>query len=261
MKKIAIITGASSGIGKEFAKTISQNVEFDELWIIARRLEKLEELKKELSFPVKTISLDLSDRFSYEKYDKLLQEEKTNGDFVIQMLMNCSGFGRFCATMDASYNEYLNMLDLNCGAIVALCQISIPYMTRGSKIINIGSVAGFQPIPYINVYSSSKSFVINYSRALKSELEKDGIHVMTVCPFWTQTEFFNRAINKEQNPVVTNYIVMYKPEQIVQKAWKDLKRNKEVSIFGFIAAGQALLTKIFPHSFVMKQWKKQQKLK
>ena len=257
MKNIAIITGASSGIGREFANTIEKGGSFDEVWIIARRIERLQELEGALPFPVKPIALDLSEKESYKIFASMLKEEKPN----VGLLVNCSGFGKFEATMATDVEVNLNMIDLNCEAIVALCQHTIPYMQKGAKIINIASVAAFQPIPYINVYGATKSFVLHFSRALNRELKKKGISVMAVCPFWTKTEFFDRSINKNKEAVVKKYVAMYIPEQIVSRAWRDLKKGKDVSMYGFTARFQTLLAKILPHSFVMSYWLNQQKLK
>ena len=146
-KKIAVITGASSGIGKKFAELLETYDTFEEIWVIARRLERLEELKNQIPFPLRPIALDLSDTASYETYAALLASE----DPEIALLINCSGFGKFCATLDVPLSENLNMVDLNCKAVMAMCQHSIPYMPKGARIINIASVAAFQQIPYINV--------------------------------------------------------------------------------------------------------------
>jgi len=153
------------------------------------------------------------------------------------------------------------MVDLNCLALMALCQLTVPYMTEGGRIINIASVAADQPIPYINVYAATKSFVLRYSRALNRELKGRGIGVTAVCPFWTKTEFFDRAINSDEPPVVKKYVAMYQPEQIVSRAWRDAKQGKEISRYGFTARAQSLLTKIVPHSLVMDVWMNQQDLK
>ncbi len=257
MKNIAVITGASSGIGKQFALTLQNQGTFDEVWIIARRADRLEALKSQIPFPVKAIPLDLSDKASFQTYETLLHMEKPN----ITLLINCSGFGKFCAMMDCDYKENLNMLDLNCGAVLAMCQLSIPYMEEGAKIMNIASVAAFQPIPYINVYGATKSFVLNFSRALNREMKKQKISVMAVCPFWTKTEFFKRAIDEDEERVVKKYVAMYAPEQIVAQAWRDLKKGKDVSMYGFKAKLQTMMVKLVPHSMVMSVWMKQQDLK
>ena len=117
-----------------------------------------------------------------------------------------------------------------------------------------------QPVPYINVYAATKAFVLSFSRSLNRELKSNGVSVTAVCPFWTKTEFFDRAVKKDQNAVVKKYVAMYTAEQIVTRAIKDAKKRKDVSKFGFIARFQMLLAKILPHSFVMSYWLKQQKL-
>ena len=256
IKKIAVITGASSGMGRRFAETVTQWGSFDEVWCIARRADRLEELKASVPFPVKGISLDLTDRASFAAYAELLKEEQVE----VGLLVNASGFGKFAAAMDTPLEVNLNMVDLNCQALMAMCQLTVPYMTAGSRIINIASVAADQPIPYINVYAATKAFVLRYSRALNRELKKRGVGVTAVCPFWTKTEFFGRAIDAEEEPVVKKYVAMYEPDQIVFRAWRDAKRGKDVSRFGFKARTQSLLTKIVPHSIVMDVWMGQQKL-
>lgn len=256
MKKIAIITGASSGIGKQFAETVQNSgFEIDELWVIARRKDKLESINT--SYKIKAIPLDLSDRSSFEEYKKLLETDAPD----VKLLINCSGFGIFQAICDTPLEDNVNMTDLNCIAVMSMCQITLPYMSSGARIINVASVAAFQPIPYIGVYAATKSFVLSYSRALNRELRKRNITVTAVCPFWTKTGFFNRAIVKDNDSVVKYYAAMYRPEQIVKRAWRDSKKGKDVSKFGFIARLQAALAKILPHSFVMSFWMAQQKLK
>ena len=124
----------------------------------------------------------------------------------------------------------------------------------------IAAVAAFQPIPCINVYAATKAFVLYFSRALNRELKKRGITVTAVCPFWTKTEFFNRAVSAQSDAVVKKYTAMYRPEQIVTRAGRDAKRGKDVSNFGFVARAQAGLCKLLPHSLIMTIWQKQQKL-
>ena len=122
MKKIAVITGASSGMGRRFAETVQEFGMYDEIWAIARRADRLEELKNHTAFPVRTISLDLSDPASYETYAALLREEQPE----VGLLINASGFGKFRAVMDTPLEVNLNMVDLNCKAVMALCQLTVP---------------------------------------------------------------------------------------------------------------------------------------
>ena len=257
MKKIAIITGASSGMGKVFAETINTYDTFDEVWVIARRLDRLESLQETVPFPVRPIALDLTDRESFRHYEELLENAQAN----VSLLVNCSGYGKFQAACETPLAQNLNMVDLNCEALMAMCQLTIPYMHAGAQIINIASVAAFQPIPYIDVYGASKAFVLSFSRALNRELRGRGIRVMALCPFWTRTAFFARATVNGGESVVKKYVAMYEPEQMVQRAWRDAKRGKDVSQFGFVARFQTGLTKLLPHSLVMDVWMHQQKLK
>ena len=253
--KIAVITGASSGIGKKFCELLPKHFSFDEVWVIARNKDRLEGLKYILPYKIRVIPLDLSKEESYAYFENALKE--TNPE--IGLLINASGFGKFELSTNIPLSESLNMIDLNCKAIVATCNIALGYMKEGGKIINVASVAAFQPIPYINVYGATKSFVLSYTRALNSELKSRKIQATAVCPFWTKTEFFDRAVN--DNKIVKKYVVMYVPEKVVKKGYKDLLKGKDKSIYGFKAKFQAMLVKILPHSLVMKVWKKQQKLK
>ncbi|MBQ1908294.1 MAG: SDR family NAD(P)-dependent oxidoreductase [Firmicutes bacterium] len=255
-KRIAVITGASSGMGREFLLTLDSFGKYDEVWAIARRKERLEELSGSSPFPVRALPMDLSAPESLSAYAKLLSEEEPE----LGLLVNASGFGKFEATLDTELGDNLNMIDLNCRALAALCQSSVPYMPKGSRIINIASVAAFQPIPYINVYAATKAFVLSYSRALNRELKGRGIGVTAVCPFWTKTEFFGRAIDPSKPKIVKKYAAMYDPKDIVRRAWADAKKGKDVSMYGFKARGQKALVKLLPHSLVMSVWQRQQDL-
>ena len=157
--------------------------------------------------------------------------------------------------------EDLGMIDLNCRALVAMTKLVLPYMNDGAKIIESASVAAFQPIPYINVYGASKAFVLSFSRALNREVKKRGIRVMALCPFWTKTAFFDRAVRKDEEAVVKKYVAMYDTSFIIDRAWKALARGRDHVVPGFKAKAQVALVKILPHSIVMSIWMKQQKLK
>ena len=256
MKRIAVITGASSGMGRRFAETCGEMGPFDQVWVIARRKEKLEELIEIVPYPLRVMAMDLTDQRSFDAYAAALQEEPTE----VGLLVNAAGFGKFRGVMDTPLDVNLNMVDLNCQALQAMCQLTVPHMPAGSRIINIASVAAYQPIPYIDVYGASKAFVLSYSRALNRELKSRGIAVTAVCPFWTRTAFFDRAIDPDREPVVKHYAAMYDPEDVVAQAWRDAKRGRDMSRFGAVARFQGFLAKLLPHSFVMSYWMRQQKL-
>ncbi len=256
--KIAVITGASSGIGKEVFRQIPSAMGVEEVWVIARNAEKLTELQSETVLPVRAIPMDLSLPSSWEEYRNLLDAEKPQ----VVFLANCSGFGKFGGVEEISLADALGMVDLNCAALTAITLHTLPFMQKGGKIMQIASVAAFQPIPYIAVYGASKAYVLSYSRALNKELRPRGISVTAVCPFWTKTAFFDRAVKKDgKRPVVIKYAAMYDPVKVVKRAYRDTLRGKDVSKYGGIARLQAFACKLLPHSLVMKVWMRQQKLK
>ena len=255
--RIAIVTGASSGMGREFVKQVSKKEKFDEIWVIARRKEALESLKKEVKAKIRPITLDLQNPESFETYKKLLAEEKPE----VALLANIAGYGKFGKYDEISLEDCLGMIDLNCKALVAMSQLTIPYMKRGSKILQLDSLSAFQPVPYLNVYGSSKSFVLSYSRALNRELKTKGIRVMSVNPGWVKTEFFDHA-TKSSNDAITYFNVMYDAKDVMKTAIRDLYHTKkDVSIHGFQIKAQVLLVKLLPHKIVMEIWMRQQKHK
>lgn len=257
MKNVIVVTGASSGMGREFVLQIDKRESVDEIWVIARRKQRLEELSGLVSAKIVAIEIDLSSGENIAVYRDKLEQEKPN----VKILANCSGFGKFGHSETLAIEEQANMVDLNCKAAMYMTDYTLPYMSAGAKIMNIASCAAFQPIPYINVYAASKAFLLSYGRALDKELKYRGIHVLSVCPYWTKTEFFNRAVNKNENPVVIKYDVMYDAKKVMAKAIKDLYNDKkDVSVYGGLNNAQRFLVKLLPHKLVMKIWMKKQKL-
>ena len=250
--KIAVITGASSGMGLEFAKAIDAEETLDEIWLIARRKERLEELSKSLRAKARILPMDLGKSESFDEYKALLEEEKP----LISTLCNAAGFGRFALFTETELEVNLAMIDLNDKALVAMTQLSLPYMKRGSRVINLDSLSAFQPVPYQCIYGSTKAFVLSFSRALNVELEPRGIRVMAVSPGWVKTEFFDHAVS--DNGAVTYYDILWEPADVAKRAMRDYKKGKDVSILGHSVRRQVLLVKLLPHRLVMKVWMKQQ---
>lgn len=254
--KIAVVTGASSGMGKEFVLGLPKKETFDEIWVISRSEDKLNALKSEVNVPLRVIPLDLTLPESYEAYKALLDEQKPE----ITVLVNCSGFGKFGKYDEIPLEDSMGMIDLNCKAMVAMTTLSLPYMKKGAKIAQIDSLSAFQPVPYLNVYAASKAFVLSYSRGLNMELKPRGIHVMAVSPGWVKTPFFDRATVTNDH-AVTYFNRFYEPKDVVETAIRDLYRGKkDVSIHGLPVRNQVRLVKLLPHKLVMNIWMKQQKL-
>lgn len=250
--KIAVITGASSGMGREFVLQLSREKQLDEMWVIARRVDRLEALQADVSLKIRPIPLDLTKEESIEEYKRLLEKEHPE----IAVLVNASGFGKFGAFESMELNTMYRMIDLNSKAYVGMTYVSLPYLQRGSEVYQLDSLSSFQPVPYINVYGATKAFVLSFSRALNVELKARDIHVMAVCPGWVRTEFFNHAVTDD---TITYYNRFFTAEQVISRALKDMKKRKDVSVCGFSIRAQVLLTKLLPHRLVMKIWCKQQK--
>lgn len=249
--KIGIVTGASSGIGREFVFSLDKEFDLDEIWVIARRKERLEELQKECKTKIRPVVLDLSERKSFDIYQELLRSENPE----IKVLVNGAGFGVFGTFTDIGLDEQLNMIDLNAKALTAITYMSIPYMKEGSHLINIASNSSWQPVPYINVYGSTKAYVLNFSRALGVELKQQKIHVMAVAPGWIKTEFFDHAVKDD---TIKYYDRFYTAKQVADRAMKDLKKKKTVSILGFPVRMQVRMVKLLPAKLIMAIWCKQQ---
>lgn len=252
---IAIVTGASSGMGREFVLQLDQYVAVDEIWVIARRQAALETLKEECSLPIRPVVLDLLDSNSFTQYEKLLAEEKPN----IKLLVNAAGFGKFGDFRKIPVEDDCRMLDLNCKALVMMTRLSLSYMHSGSHILQLDSLSAFQPVPYITTYGATKAFVLSYCRAINRELKKEGIRVMAMNPGWVKTEFFNHAFQTNDSEV-QYFDRLYEAKDVVATGLKDLyKTKKDYSVHGFPVKFQVFLVKLVPHRFVMSIWLNQQK--
>ncbi len=245
MKKIAIITGATGGIGREFVKQILKK-DIDEVWAVARNEKKLLELQKEYGEKVKPVSADLSDISEIERIRNLLLEEKP----IVQYLVNNAGLARMAISTDFSSDEISRTIDVNCKAPVLLCNICIPYMKSRSKILNISSASAFQPNPYINLYAASKVFERSYSRALNAELSGTGITVTAVCPSWVDTEM----LTKESNGKKIRFPGMVTADRVVTKAVSDAEKGRDMSVCSLYVKCQHLNVKLLPQRLVMKIW-------
>ena len=252
---IAIVTGASSGMGREFVLQLSEYVTVDEIWVIARRAAALESLQQEVSVPVRVLPLDLCDSASFTAIAGLLEAEKPN----IRLLVNAAGCGKFGAYDRISAEEDVRMIDLNCTALVQMTRLCIPYMAPGSHIMKLASNSSWQPVPYITTYGATKAFVLSYSRSMNRELKARGIRCMSMNPGWVKTEFFTHALQTNDSEI-QYFDRLYEARDCVATGLKDLyKTKKDYSIHGFPVRFQVFLVKHLPHSMVMDTWLNQQK--
>lgn len=248
---IAVVTGASSGLGREAAKQISERYDnVEEIWLIARRQQKLCETAENIGVKSRVIPCDLTNESDIAEYKSLLEREKPE----VYILVNSAGFGKFGSTVSIPLTELNDMIELNIKATVNMTLLTLPYMKRNSKIINMSSVSAFTPLPYFNIYAATKAFILRFSRALSNELEDSGITVTAVCPFWVDTGFIDVAKDVPQPEAVTNFRYIRQPFPIINKALDDADSGKEISLYCTIEYLCRILSKISGDGIQMAIW-------
>ena len=224
---IAIVTGASSGMGREFVRQLGGYVSVDEIW---------------------AVSISPVNRKEVPPYR------------TFRLLVNAAGFGKFGAYQKVPVEDDCRMIDLNCKALLLMTRLCVPYMQPGSHILELDSLSAFQPVPYITTYAATKAFVLSYSRAMNRELKAKGIRVMAMNPGWVKTEFFNHAFQTNADNEVRYFNRLYEAKDVVKTGLNDLYHSKkDCSIHGFPVKFQVFLVKLLPHSLVMNTWLNQQK--
>ncbi len=241
--KIAIVTGASSGMGKEFVKQLGHCYRsLDEIWVIARREKQLKELERISKVPVRILPGDLLHRPVYDKLRDMLERERPD----IRMVVNAAGFGKSGTVeeiLEESRGTQLEMIDLNCVALSRVTFCCLPYLSRGSRILFLASAAAFCPQPGFAVYAATKSYVLSFSRSLGAELRSKGILVTAVCPGPVDTAFF-AVSGMPGNPL--KRLTMVQASNVVKRALLDSRAGKEVSVYGLPMKAVHVVTKILP---------------
>lgn len=244
-KTIAIITGASGGIGSEFVKEMMKE-NLDEIWVIARNNAKLQVLKDKFGEKIVLISMDLTNILNIKELEERLRINKP----MIKFLVNNAGVARMASYKELHLDEIQSTIMLNCGAMASMSAICIPYMEKGSVIFNVASASAFQPLPYLNLYASTKAFERNYSRALNVELKPTGILSIAVCPSWVDTELLMKEINGKK----IKFDGIVSAEQVVKLAIKDAKAGKDISVCSAYVKWLHVLVKLTPQKITMKIW-------
>lgn len=256
MKQIAVVTGASSGLGKEFVRLLCREPEIQEIWLIARSREKLETLAAKSGGRLKPVPLDLSVHENIGKLGEMLKSEQVS----VRYLVNNAGYGKFGAYSDLSAEQSRNMIDLNVSGVVETALVCLPFMHRGSRILNIASLAASVPLPYLNIYAATKAFVRSYSRALHVELKPRGISVTAVCPGWMDTGFIaNAQTGAQHSPTV--FAAITKPDVVAAKALRDAKCGRDISVYGFFPKLTYAAAKLLPQKVIMQSWMQMQNMK
>ena len=264
-KNIIIVTGASSGMGKEFVKQIDERFpKVDEIWLIARRKDVLKELAMSCNHVCRILAYDLYEEQARDELVTLLEKEKPR----ITLLVNSAGYGilgSFYQPSEASdeiwvwdesvvnkkwMKEQTGMVSLNCEALTAVTYMCIPYMKKGGRIIQLASSAAFLPQPKFAVYAATKSYVMSFSRALNEELRSRHVYVTAVCPGPVDTEFFDRA-EVGSDTLFIKKMVMAKPQKVVRKALLDARNKKDVSVYSLPIQAFYGASKMLPHKLML----------
>lgn len=243
--KIAIISGASSGMGKDFVVQADKRYELDEIWVIARRKERLVALQEGVKAKIVPLALDLTLPESFLEIENKIKEENPE----IKLLVNCSGFGKFAEFIESDPVANAGMCDLNLKSLILMNNLIVPYLKEGAKIINVGSLSSFEPVPHLSVYAATKAGVLSFSRALSFELKKKKIRVLCLCPYWVKTEFFGAANEKES---LKKFDILYESAYVVKVAYKALdKTKKDYVVPGKYAKLLRVMAKFLPHKLMM----------
>lgn len=252
MADIAVITGASSGLGVKFLEAaVNRYPQMDEYWILARRKERLDKLagiyknKK-----VVAIEVDLSEESSYVGLIKKLEYEKPQ----IKVLINNAGYEKSGKFADMRQEDILNMISVNIKGMTLIQRIMSPYMQKGSYTIITCSVSSFVPVPNQTVYSATKKYVYYFGKALREELLDKDINVLLLCPGNMDTEMNPKGQGRQSQKI--NKLPFLDMSEITAKALKKAEKGKGVYTPGMFYKSYWVISKIFPSLWMMKLAKK-----
>ena len=224
--RIAVVTGASSGMGAEFCRALdAEGLDF--IWASARRADRLEALASSLDTPCRAIPADLSTAEGVETLLSAVRAESPE----ISYLVNCAGFGRFGRSWELPEGDTRSMISLNAAALAEITAGCIPFMGEGSHIVEVCSASAYLPLAELNVYSATKAFVKSYCDGLRQELEGTGISVLEVSPGWVETDFIPLTRGEEGVPDKVFKHTVTK-EEVVSEAMEDLRRGRRRSVCG-----------------------------
>jgi uncharacterized protein len=256
--KTALITGASSGIGKAFAEELAQRKY--NLIIIARSQSTLVELKEKLESQHQiTVTVIVQDLSLTHSGEAIFNQVKSQ-NITVDLLINNAGFGDYGRFGDRNLQKQLDMIQVNISALVELTHLFLGEMTqrKNGEIINVSSIAGYQPLPYLSVYAATKAFVLSFSEAVWAEYREYGIKVLALCPGPTKSNFFEVAefgnipgFENSKNSLIT-------AEEVVKNALSALEKQQPNIVTGGIGNQIIVnLGRFFPREFLLRSVEKQ----
>lgn len=247
---VAIITGASSGLGAEYARALrALRPDIDTYWLIARRTDRLEAMKKELpGIKIESISLDLTKESCLTALADKLEKEKPD----VALLVNNAGRGKLGEFSGQPWRDQADTVELNNTALTAVTSMALPHMQRGSAIVNVCSIAAFVPTARMTVYCSTKAFVMSFSRALRHELKGRGINVLAACPGPMETEFLPLAGIEKGKSASFDWLPRVNPTRMAEKSLKAAFAGRAVYTDKTIYKLYRVVAKLLPHAWLLK---------
>lgn len=245
---IAIITGASSGLGRAFFDNLpAAHPDLDQIWLIARRAERLQEMAADSPIPVEVLPMDLTDSSAYDALAQRLTAEKPS----VRVLINNAGLGELDNMRDSDWQTQCRMVDLNCRGLTAVTTVTLPYMERGSYVLNVASIASFVPNARMTVYSSTKAYVLSLSKGLREELRPYKVNVLALCPGPMDTEFLTVA-NITGRSETFKRLPYANPDRVALRALKKAAAGRGSYTPLLLFKFYRILAKVLPHSLMMK---------
>lgn len=248
MSRIAVVTGATSGMGREAVIQLADRFnKIDEIWVIGRRKDRLEQLIQEVPVTLRCFALDLADRKSLEELKSALTVHQPD----VKFLINAAGFGKIGPFGSVDPEQENGMVRINCESMTAVTHLVLPFMSDNSRILQFASAASFVPQPGFAVYAATKAYVLSFSRALNAELKKRRICVTAVCPGPVKTEFFDIAETTGKIPLY-KILTMADSKKVVKLALRDSMMGKSLSVYGIWMKLFYIICKILPHDLILK---------
>jgi uncharacterized protein len=245
----AIVTGAAKGIGKAIAAELAKRnynlllIDMDDIGLY----KTAEEVKKNHNVSVETFTIDLSDEDAVEEIYH--RSRRYHDDLTV--VVNNAGYGLNGPFADIAYHRHIDNINVNVKAVVGICHRFIPILNKQAKgyLLNVASTTAYQTVPYLNVYASTKAFMLSFTRGLRYELRNTNVSVSALSPGSTDTDFVNRA-GMGESILKTARKFNMSPEEVGEIAISGLFKSKAEIVPGFTNKLNAFLPKFFPKSLV-----------